>query len=260
MNGSIIQRKSFLKNKKSLFHIISFLLSIFVFFALWFLFSWKIDSEIILPYPEMVFHKILDFLCSGKFWNNFLFSFIRILSAFFISIILGFLIGIISGKNSYIKEFLKFPIVFLRVCPVISLILVVLYWFNSSVIPVFVSILITLPVMITSISDSFYNKNQKLYDMAKIFDYTKIQNFIYIELPALKPFFWSSASNIFGLSWKVVIAGEIMCIPKKGIGSLLQTNSVHLETASVFALTLIVIIFSFLLEYLFSLFVKSRNK
>ena len=54
--------------------------------------------------------------------------------------------------------------------------------------------------------------------------------------------------SVYGLCWKVVVAGEVLCLPKNGLGSVLQKNQIHLETASVFAITIIFVFFSWLIE------------
>ena len=74
------------------------------------------------------------------------------------------------------------------------------------------------------------------------------------------PYFFSGALSAFGLSWKVVVAAEILCLPKSAIGSALQTAKVHIETTDVFAITMSIIIISFVLETIAAIFINKRKR
>ena len=62
--------------------------------------------------------------------------------------------------------------------------------------------------------------------------------------------------STFGLTWKVVAAGEVLSLPKYAAGTLLQRGQVHLETSSVIAVTIVLVTVSFIIERLFSLAVR----
>lgn len=264
MNGFIMKVTNSLKNKITNFLIIIF--SVFILLLIWQLSSNYINSALILPKPIEVLEKILILLASSEFWFNFFNTIVRIIVSFLISIFVGFIIGFLCGKNEYLQIFFKIPLEFIRVCPVISIILMMMYCFSSSTIPIFVSVLMTIPIMITSIEKSFSNKDIKLYDMAEIYKIRGIRKIIFLDFYTVKNPFWTSIISIFGMTWKVVVAGEVLCLPKKGLGSLLQKNSVHLNTDYVFALTILLVFFSFLIEQVLSfvikkfLLVKKENK
>ncbi len=235
-----------------LFKTVPYLLSLITILLIWWIFAQKVDSVLIIPRPEDVLIQIFDFLLSSVFWSNILFTFLRVLYSFLITIVSGFLIGIFCSKNSFVKDFFKIPLAVIRVTPVISVILIVMFWLKSSTVPVAVTVLMCLPVMITSIINGGDKKNTELLNVAKVFDYTGFQKFIFIELPELKPFFWSGAVSVFGMCWKVVVAGEVLSLPGKGVGVLIQKSQLHLETTSVMAYTILLVAFSFILELLFT--------
>lgn len=117
----------------------------------------------------------------------------------------------------------------------------------------------TLPVMINSVTSGFFKCDKKLLKMAKVYKLSKKQIFRYIKLPNVIPYFLNGALSVFGLCWKVVIAGEVISLPSKAVGTYLQQEHIHLETSSVIAATLFIVTVSFLLELLFSYFVKKIN-
>lgn len=60
--------------------------------------------------------------------------------------------------------------------------------------------------------------------------------------------------------WKVVIAAEVLTLPKHGIGKALQLAQIQLETSKVFAWTIVAIILTALSDILFNLILKSLGR
>ena len=118
----------------------------------------------------------------------------------------------------------------------------------------------TLPIMTTAIIQGFNNIDVELLEMAKAYNFSKKQFVFDLYIPSMLPYFFSGALSAFGLSWKVVVAAEILCLPKSAIGSALQTAKVHIETTDVFAITMSIIIISFVLETIAAIFINKRKR
>ena len=232
--------------------IIIYFLSILTFLLLWTLIAKSINASLILPPISYVFKEIISLVQKQNFWVNFFYTIGRVFLGFFISLALGIILGLLSGTFPSVKYFLDIPLTFIRSTPVVAIILVVSFWFKSNIIPVFVCVLMCLPIAVTSVTEGMKKNNENLLFMAQIYNFTSWQKFRYIKLYDLKPFIINAAISIFGLTWKVVVAGEVLSIPKFGFGSLMNTAQVHLETATVIAITLILVTSSFILEKLVS--------
>ena len=172
------------------------------------------------------------------------------------SVFVGFILGIFCGYSEFFNSFLKIPLAIIRVTPVISVILLILFWFKSGTVPIVTSVLMSLPIMITSIHKGFSKIDNSLLQMAKVFNLTKIQVFKNIVLKSITPFFWNGVLSTFGLSWKVVIASEVLSLPAKSVGTILQKSQLHLEAQEVFAITIIIVCISFIFERLLDFFIK----
>ena len=96
--------------------------------------------------------------------------------------------------------------------------------------------------------------------MAKCFSLTGKDIFYYIKLPSAIPFILNAAVSAFGLTWKVVVAGEVLSLPINATGTLLQRYQVHLESAYVLAAAIILVAVSFFLQELFAFFVRYLKK
>ncbi len=78
--------------------------------------------------------------------------------------------------------------------------------------------------------------------------------------PSLKPYFLSACKSSAGLAWKAGIAAEIIAMPKDSIGTMIGDAKQYIQTETVFAWTMTVIILSLLIEFLFTKLIDRKMK
>lgn len=230
------------------------------FLLVWYAVAAIIAAPLILPFPHNVLIRLFEIAGKSFFWKAFGFTFLRVIISFFISMIAGFFLGLFAADSKAFAAFLDFPLELVRSTPVIALILPALFWFTSNVVPVFVAVLMCLPIVITASQKGFSHSPENLEKLFKANSrgFTGLNAFLYIRLPAALPAFTSGAESAFGLAWKVVAAGEVLSIPRHAAGSLMQQAQVHLESADVLAITAFLIFSSCLCQFAFSK-ISSKN-
>lgn len=229
--------------------------------CVWQISSYIINSPLILPSFFKTLKDFFSLIKTKNFYRHLSATFLRVLSAFFISLFFGSILGFFCGKFEWIKDLLSLPLAILRATPVVALILILVFSLSSSSVPVAASILMTLPLIVTNISEGVKSslKNSKMNEMLRIFGFTKKQKIRYILIPHLKPYIKTSAISSFGMSWKVVAAGEVLSLPRSALGSELAKAQVHLETSQVLAYTLALIITSYFFESLLKFLCREKN-
>ena len=236
------------------------ILSPFFFLLVWYAVAGIIAAPLILPFPHQVIKRFFELAITTAFWKAFAFTFLRVIISFIISLIFGLFSGLLAADSKAFAAFIDFPLELIRATPVIALILPALFWFTSDIIPVFVSVLMCLPIIITACQKGFEKTPENLEKLfkAKARNFTGFKAFIYIRLPSAAPAIFSGAESAFGLSWKVVAAGEVLSIPHHAVGSFMQLAQVHLETCDVLAITLTLVLVSWLLQTAFRK-ISSKN-
>ncbi len=227
------------------------IISPFFLLLVWYVLAAIIHAPLILPFPHRVLIRLFELGRTGFFWKAFAFTFIRVIIAFLISLITGFFLGLFAADSKAFAAFIEFPLSLIRATPVIALILPALFWFTSDLVPVFVAVLMCLPLVTTASQKGFDHTPENLEKLFKANSrgFTGLRAFFYIRLPSAAPAFASGAESAFGLAWKVVAAGEVLSIPRYAAGSLMQQAQVHLETSDVLAVTLILVIVSFICSF-----------
>jgi hypothetical protein len=153
---------------------------------MWQILSLIIYAELILPSPKNVFITVLKIIQNQSFWIHFLHTFQRIIISFIISIFFGTILGICCGLNPYVNQFFKLPISILRATPIVAFILIALFWFNSSTIPIFVSVVMTLPLISTSVVSGFENTEEKILSAIETDKCEKVVSQSYVEKETIK--------------------------------------------------------------------------
>lgn len=235
------------------------LLSVGIILGTWQLLAMAINSSLILPLPREALEVLIQDMGKPLFWQHVGATACRSLAAFGISVVVGALLGVAAGASEGIHNLLDFPLAMMRATPVVSFILLALFWFGSSLVPIFVAIVMSLPVMISAVEAGIKNTNKDLIACCRVYGFSTGKMLCHLYFPSCKPYFFSGSLAAFGLSWKVVAAAEVISLPHRSAGTLLQSAKVHLETAQVFAITLMLVILSFVLESIFSLVLHRRG-
>jgi NitT/TauT family transport system permease protein len=233
---------------------------ILIFWVLvWELCSLFTNNPLLLPSPIEV-AKVLLFL-TGKiyFWKSVFNSVTTVILGLFLSIGIGILIGVAAGLISFIEELLEPLMVVIKATPVMSIIILALVWFKSSNVVIFTAILICFPIIYTNVLQGIKAVDKQLIQMANIY---KVKNKYIIKdiyLPSIKHYIVSGILMCLGLGWKVSVASEILSTPRYSIGLNLLNAKSTLETAELFAWTIVVVLLSFIFELIFKYYVKKRD-
>jgi len=212
--------------------------SVILFFLLWESLALLLNTPIVLPTIEAVAVRFFYLTGTKLFWKSLGFTFLRVLFAFFITFFAGLVLGFASGLSEKVRVFLVFPLSLIRGTPVVALIMVMLFWFDSPSLPVICAFLMNLPVMTDIVSKAVQNTSKELLEMAGIFKVPFSKKLTHIYLPETGSYIEGGARTVFSQGWKVVAAGEILALPRNALGTLIQDNRILLESSSVFALTL----------------------
>lgn len=234
--------------------------SVLFWLIVWQIVSVCVNSKILLVSPIDTICRLWELLPSADFWSSIFFSMARILLGFLLGLIIGTALAVLSGKFAIIRTLFSPLISAMKSIPVASFTILALFWVGSENLSVLVSILICVPIVCSNMLEGIDNLDKKLDEMATVFKIPTGRRFAGVYLSQLLPYFRSASRLAIGLSWKSGVAAEVIGIPDGSIGEKLFMSKIYLETADLFAWTLVVILLSFLCEKLFIFAVKLVQK
>ncbi|NLY91589.1 MAG: ABC transporter permease subunit [Firmicutes bacterium] len=203
-----------------------------------------IGKEIILPNPAATLQRLVQLMISGGFWSHLAATLSRGLMGFTLSYLAGLIVGLLSGINRNFKDFFHLWLTVIRSTPTMALILLALIWFQAETVTLFVTFLVVFPLITQNVAEGISQINPDLKEMARLYRVPFPTVLLRMYLPAILPYLATGAAAGLGLTWKVIIAAEILAYPKLGIGARMDTARTYLETPEVFAWTVVVIAIS----------------
>lgn len=234
---------------------------ILIFWLLiWELCSLFINQPLFLPSPFQVLKILMNLIGGAYFWKSVFNSISRVILGLFLSIVIGITIGIAAGLNKFIEELLNPLIVCIRATPIMSVIILALVWFRSYYVSVFTAILTCFPIIYTNVLQGIKSVDIELIQMANIYKVKKKYIIKNIYLPGVKPYIVSGILMCLGLGFKVSVSSEVLSTPKYSIGLNLLNSKSMLETAELFAWTIVVILLSFIFEMVFKNYIKRMDQ
>jgi NitT/TauT family transport system permease protein len=229
-------------------------LGIIALAAGWQLAAALINAPLLLPRPFPVLVQIGTLLATTDFWRHLGATLLRGLIAFTISYSSGVVLGFLTGKLPWLQSFFRPMLVFIRSTPTITWIVLALLWFKGNTVAILVIFLVVFPMVTQNVAAGVVNIDPELQQMIVVYRVGRWRRFCAFYIPATLPFLASAATAGLGLTWKVLIAAEVLSYPTWGIGAQLDTARVYLRTDRVFAWTMLVVLiglcFDYLLEYL----------
>ncbi len=242
--------------RRSLFVFLSAIAWLFA----WYLVSLLIGEELFLPSPFKVLRTLFSLMGEMGFWRSVLFSVVRVALGFLIALFLSLVLSVASYSSSGVEIVLEPVISTVRSTPVASIIILVLVWIRSKNLSIAISALIVFPVMYTNLLEGMKSTPLDIKEMAKAYRIGFFKRIRYIYIPYIMPYFVSGIKTALGLGWKSAIAAEVIGLPFGSIGENLYMSKVYLDTPSLFAWTLVIILLAVFFEKFFLFLTKMLER
>lgn len=226
-------------------------LAVILFWVIiWYIAARIIDIKIIFVGPADVAHSLANQVLTKTFWMTIAYSMSRIGLGFATAFAAGIIIGMLAYRFKILKDLLEPVIVLMKSIPVASFVILALIWIGSANLAVLVGFSIVFPLIYVNTIAGLNNADRKLLEMARVFTVGGWRQFKYIYMPALRPFLISGCKTALGMCWKSGIAAEVIGVPAGSIGERLYMAKIYLNTADLFAWTIVIILLSALTEKL----------
>lgn len=242
--------------------LIRVLLPLLFWLAVWQGVAWLVElrvsgrgNELLLPYPVSVLRSLIRLGQEVAFWQNVVASVMRVLAGMAVGTMVGVVLAVLTCAYRWCDNLFSPAIRVIRVTPVASFILLVLLWTSRNAVPGIIAGMMVMPVIWEDLSQSIRSVDPKLLEMAEAYRFTRLKKLVLIYIPSLRPHFLGTVTTAMGLAWKSGVAAEVLCLPKRAIGTQIYNSKLYLEVPDLFAWTVVVILLSLILEKLLRFYI-----
>lgn len=214
----------------------------------WQVIAVRVDNRILLAGPLYVCARIGKELGQTAFYASVAGSLMRIMAGFLLGMIMGAAVGACAFFCRALERLLEPVILAMKSIPVAAFVILVLIWIGSKNLAIPISFLVVFPYFYIHMLTGLAKTDEGQLAFARVCGMRRMNRLLYVYRPALAPYLLSAARVTIGMSFKSGIAAEVIGIPEFAIGTRLYMSKVYLDTAGVFAWTVVVVLLSFLCE------------
>lgn len=235
--------------------------SVIFWVLLWHIAAKFVNKDLLfdIPLPIETLKEFINCIKTPQFWQAVINSLWHIVSGFIFGIILGLICGLLSGSSRFFKT-LSSPISrLIRSVPVAALIILAWLWIPSNIIPSFIVFLMVLPIVWLQVETALLTIERRLIEMARVMGMNNKGILKNIKIPAVLPPFREACITGLGFAWKSGVAAEVICNPTGSLGALLSNAKSNLEYSRVFAIIVMIVILSLILENIIKFFWREHR-
>ena len=235
------------------------IITIACIFFIWSIASAVIGSEYILPSVNQTLSALVKLFYSGEFYLSVAMTFLRSIIAFLISFIVAFLLARIRCKLELASRVIEPVIGVIRALPTIAVILLLMFWTNSRVAPIIVTVLVVLPTSYTNLVTAFNGVDKTTVEAGAVDGANVKQLFAFVEFPQIEPAFYKSVGSGISLNFKLMVAAEVLAQTANSLGYLLNTSKVYFEIPQMMALVIVAVMIGVVVELIFNKIAEKRE-
>ncbi len=213
-----------------------------------------VDNNILAVTPLDTFKMVGNIIKSGELFPVLAASMGRIMLGLLWAVLAGVIPGIISYRINFFERLLKPLVLAVKSIPVASVVVLLLIWQGSGNLSVWISFLISFPIIYTNILEGMKGTDKKLLEMADIFEISLWNKICYIYRPSVKGYITGGMKLAAGMCIKAGVAAEIIGLPDNSFGEKLYMAKIYLATDELFAWTFIIVAAAFITEKLLVFF------
>jgi len=239
-------KASIIKNKQN-FIIQS--CSIMFLLCVWIALSFNFPS-ILIASPLETLMSLNAMVQSGELLDQLVVSASRMMVGFLIGMFIAIIFGLLAGKYSVVYEAFRPIISLILGIPPIILVVLAMVWFGTgSMIPIVVVSILVFPTFFLNTAEGWRNIDHQLLEMALVYNSSPFHTLKNIILPGLAVPIFTAVSLATGASVRITIMAELLG-SDSGIGFSLALARINIDTAKVFAWTIVSIAIIIIIDQL----------
>ena len=223
----------------------------------WQLAAVLIDSQILIAGPADVLRRFFKIVCEDDFFNIIAFTFGRIAAGYLTAVLTGMLLAFAADRSRAVEILMRPWVISIRAIPVASMVVILLILVSSRNLSVIIVFLVVFPVVYTNILSGLKASSRELAEMAAVFGIGGRCRLRYIIMPQLKSYIVSACGVTAGMAWKAGAAAGVIGTPPLSIGKMIYQSKTWLDTESLFAWTLVLVVLSMIFERVFIYLLKT---
>jgi NitT/TauT family transport system permease protein/taurine transport system permease protein/sulfonate transport system permease protein len=178
-------------------------------------------ARLLLPPPAVVVASLVEMIRSGYLLDNVSISVLRVVSGFLLAVLIAVPLGIAMAISTTVHNLTEPIVRLLSPIPGVAWVPLAILWFGlGDQAAIFIITIGSIFPILLNTAQGVQDADQRLIDAARTMGATRWQILRRVLLPGLVPYLVTGFRTGLSFAWRVVIAAEMVGVPK-GIGYML---------------------------------------
>lgn len=227
------------------------LAAVALWLLVWQVASLAVGSNILLAGPTDTLLRLLTLLPTKAFWLTILASTGRITAGFVAGFASALALGLVAARWRAVERILAPALSALKSVPLVCVIVLLLMWVGSRRVSGIAVFLVVFPAVYFSVLEGVHAGSGSLDEVLGVMGLGRVRRFLVCTWQELLPYLVATSRNVCGMAWKAGVAAEVIGSPRGTIGEQVYQSKLLLETADLFAWTIVVVLVSWVCERVF---------
>lgn len=219
-----------------------------------------LEGGLFLPQPWTVLRRAARFFAEPDARVVLLQSFARAGLAFVLAWLAAYALAVFSYERAAIRGFLDPLLQVMKTVPLVSFTLLLLLWTKKPLIPTLVSFIMLFPILFEQFYRALDAIDPRLSEAVRVFKVPFARRWRYLYPEVLREAVIGTIRTGTSIAFKAAVAAEVLVIAQKSLGAELSLARTYLDSESLLAITLWVIVLAAILKGLALLAVRLNRK
>lgn len=207
-------------------------------------------SSMVLASPRDSIKALVGLAGNGHFWQTLGVSLVRLTLALAIGGTIGFLLGLWSGRNLYVRQFLApFRWLLMSIPPVIVVLMAMLWFGMGDTMVVFITVLLLSPSIYVNTQKGVEQISPTWLELAHIYRFTWLQRLEKVYIPAISAPLCAALVIICCKGVRIIVLAEVLGA-NNGLGYELANARGNFDISELYAWVTTSLLLVALLEFM----------
>ena len=226
---------------------------------LWQFASMALDNDILLPSPISTLASLIDIVTRRASYDAVLRTLYRVAKGLVFSFLIALNLVICADRRPAFADYLRPLVVIASSIPNVSYMIIAIIWLGNEGSVTAVTVLVLFPVLFNGLYNAVLAENRSLKDVETLYPEKFFYALRYRLLPMLYLSGLRTLKTASQLGFKVGVMAEIIGSVRAGVGRQIHFADLNLDTSTVFAWTILIILLSWMISAGIDLLIKRRE-
>ncbi len=228
-----------------------YLLTCMVLILLWGSAAAYAGNDILIPYPHQTLICLVQLFAEPVFYVSVFRTLLRVIAGTALSLVTALAVSLLCNESVRFRNYIEPVLSLAKTIPNISYIIIALVWLGSEGAVTAVIFMILFPMFVNGFLNTLDDEPLSLRQAEAVYAETFAARLRMKLIPQLIPEMLRTGKTALSMGFKVGVMAEILGSAGAGIGRQLAYSRITLNTAGIFAWTIIMILITQCIDHLF---------